>query len=275
MKPVPTLPERGTLPCLYSAMSTPRVEIFETARAQVAVFTQRSPEREDDNQDAVLVLEHGIDTVIAAVADGAGGYPGGSAASALALEALARACEEGQALPARAAILNGFEAAHAAIKAAGGGAATTLAVIELSGATLRTYHAGDSGIVVCGQRGAIKLNTLPHSPTGYAVEAGLLDEADALHHEERHMVSNLVGLEPMSVQVGSPCNLAPRDTVLIATDGVFDNLYLSEIVSLIRKGPLLDACSRLSDAAINRMVTPPPGSPCKPDDLAIVIVRRS
>jgi serine/threonine protein phosphatase PrpC len=275
MKPEPLSPAGGALPRLYSAMSTPRVEIFATPRAQVAVFTQRSPEREDDNQDAVLVLEHGVDTIIAAVADGAGGYPDGGAASALALQALACACEEGHALPARAAILNGFEAAHAAIKLAGAGAATTLAVIELSGATLRTYHAGDSGIVVCGQRGRLRLQSVSHSPTGYAIEAGLLDAAEALHHEDRHIVSNLLGLEPMSVEIGSPVTMAAFDTALIASDGLYDNLYLAEIIDVMRKGALTEACAALAARARSRMLHTRPGEPCKPDDLSVVLLRRT
>ncbi|MEQ8659647.1 MAG: protein phosphatase 2C domain-containing protein, partial [Gammaproteobacteria bacterium] len=123
MKPMPPPPAPTTLPRLYTALSMPCVEVLTGAGATVAVYTQRSPEREDDNQDAVLVLEHGDGTLIAAVADGAGGYPDGGAASVHAVEALARACRAGRDLPARAAILNGFEAAHAAIKAAGGGAA--------------------------------------------------------------------------------------------------------------------------------------------------------
>ncbi|MEQ8231158.1 MAG: protein phosphatase 2C domain-containing protein [Gammaproteobacteria bacterium] len=272
---MPPPPDPTALPRLYTSMSMPRIELLRGTAASVAVYTRRSPERDDDNQDALLVLEHGDGTLVAAVADGAGGYPDGGAASARALEALACACRAGAELPARAAILNGFEAAHAAIKAQGGGAATTLAVIELNGATLRTYHAGDSGIVVCGQRGRLRLQSVSHSPTGYAVEAGLLDAAEALHHEDRHMVSNLLGLEPMSVEIGSPIEMAVHDTALIASDGLYDNLYLAEIIEIMRKGPLDEACAALAERARSRMLEIAPGAPCKPDDLGLVLVRRA
>ena len=119
----------------------------------------------------------------------------------------------------RAAILDGLERANQRVLELGIGAATTLAVAEIAGTTLRPYHVGDSSILVVGQRGKMKLQTMLHSPTGYAVEAGLLDEADALHHEERHLISNMVGAVDMRIEVGSAIRLALRDTVLLATDG--------------------------------------------------------
>ena len=48
----------------------------------------------------------------------------------------------------------------------GAGSATTLAVAEVVGQTVRTYHVGDSPIWVFGQRGRLKLQTVPHSPVG-------------------------------------------------------------------------------------------------------------
>lgn len=57
--------------------------------------------------------------------------------------------------------------------AVGIGAATTLAVVKLSGRTIRPYHVGDPMILLTGQRGRIKHQNIAHSPVGYAVEAGM------------------------------------------------------------------------------------------------------
>ena len=107
------------------------------------------------------------------------------------------------------------------------------------------------------------------------LEAGLLDAAEALHHEDRHIVSNLLGLEPMSVEIGSPVAMAAFDTALIASDGLYDNLYLAEIIEVMRKGALTDACAALAAQARSRMLHTRPGEPCKPDDLSVVLLRRT
>jgi len=260
---------------LYTATSLESPQLLRAPGFELAAYTRTSPAPDHVNEDGILILNHASGALIVAIADGAGGYPDGGSAAALALAALERACRNDADVTPRAAILNGFEAAHRDIKAHGGGAGTTLAVVELADATLRSYHAGDSGILVTGQRGRIRLQSVFHSPTGYAVEAGLLDAEEALHHEHRHMVSNLLGMEPMSVEIGSPLALADRDTVLIASDGLYDNLYVPEIVEIVRKGPLLAACRRLAAIARERMENAVSGQPSKPDDLSVVLLRRA
>jgi serine/threonine protein phosphatase PrpC len=173
----------------------------------------------------------------------------------------------------RTAILNGIEAANREVIELGRGAATTLVVVEVAGTTIRHYHVGDSAILACGQRGKIKVQTVAHSPVGYGVEAGLLDARDALHHEDRHVVSNVLGMPDMRVEVGSEITLAPRDTLLMASDGLFDNLHVSEIVERIRKGPLKTVCAQLQSLATRRMTQPTENQPSKADDLTFLVWR--
>jgi len=241
-----------------------------------AIFSARSPEREGPNQDGAAVASLGRASALLAVADGLGGQPGGASASELALSRLrdvASATVEGTS--ARGAILDAIEAANRAVLDRGIGAATTLAVAEISDGHLRPYHVGDSAILVVGQRGKLKLQTLSHSPVGYAVESGLLDADEALHHEERHIVSNMVGAPDMRIEVGSALALAPRDTVLLATDGLMDNLGLAEIVEIVRRGPLERAARRLAELCDERMRRPLEGQPSKPDDVTFVLFRRA
>jgi serine/threonine protein phosphatase PrpC len=95
-----------------------------------------------------------------------------------------------------------------------------------------------------------------------------------MHHEDRHLVSNVIGSPEMTIEIGPSLRLAPRDTVLLASDGLFDNLYIHEVVERIRKGPLDQAVERLATDSRRRMLEPEPGSPSKPDDLTIVALRR-
>jgi serine/threonine protein phosphatase PrpC len=128
-------------------------------------------------------------------------------------------------------------------------------------------------ILLIGQRGRLKLQTVAHSPVGFAVEAGLLDEDKAMHHAQRHLVSNVLGAPDMRIEVGSQRRIAPRDTLVLASDGLSDNLRTDEIVALLRTGPLDAACDRLAELARARMYAPSDGEPSKPDDLTFVAFR--
>ncbi len=244
-------------------------------RGEAWVYSRRCPGKEE-NQDAVgcFVLDGGG---VLVVADGMGGQAGGASASRIALECLATRLSEPSAGSGgvRAAILDATEEANRRVLELGIGAGTTLAAAEVLADTLRPYHVGDSEILVCGQRGRIYLQTVSHSPVGYAVEAGMLDGEEAIHHDERHLVSNVVGTNEMRIEVGSPLSLNRYDTVMLATDGVHDNLHHREIVEAIRTGPLRTAAATLAEKAVARMEAPIEGQPSKPDDLTFVLYRRT
>jgi serine/threonine protein phosphatase PrpC len=248
-------------------------EAFELAGGEAVVVSERCPGEDRTNEDAAALVAIDPETAVIAIADGAGGAPLGGTAARLAIEALTASLLTGGAATPRERILDGFEQANQCVLALGVGAATTLAIAEIGPGWLRAYHAGDSAIAVTGQRGKIKLVTLMHSPTGYAMEAGLLNESEALRHEDRNVVSNLVGNANMRVEMGSPRKLSQFDTVVLGTDGLFDNLELPEVIECVRSGPLRSAASALLEACRNRMTGDSQAHPSKPDDLTFVLFR--
>jgi PPM family protein phosphatase len=243
---------------------------------EVVVFSARKPGREGPNEDAAALIPVNGGACVLAVADGLGGAPAGATASEVAVQAIRDTLvsyhgeETGE---LRAAILDGFERASAAVQALGTGADTTLAAVAVEAGSVRTVHVGDSAVMVVGQRGKLKLQTVSHSPVGYAVEAGLLDEQEALHHADRHFVTNTVGSSEMRIEVGSPLQLATRDTLVLGSDGLFDNLYPNEIIERIRKGPLDRAAERLAQGAGARMRCRSSEVPSKADDLTFILYR--
>jgi len=252
-------------------------ELLPFARGEVALYSARSPEKEGKNEDAAALILIDSEQGVLAVADGVGGQAGGESAAEIALRRLESAIAAAD-LPTRTlrgVILDGVEEGNEAVRDLGIGAATTLVVAEIAGDTLRPYHVGDSAVLVVGQRGKIKLQTVSHSPVGYALESGLLEEDEALHHDERHLISNMVGSAEMRIEVGSPIRLAPRDTVLLATDGLLDNLSLQEIVDGIRTGPLARVVQNLARTCGQRMQAPEDGHPSKPDDATFLLFRLS
>lgn len=251
------------------------VAVHAIACGEVALFSCRSPGRDGPNEDCAAVLPFADGAYVLAVADGLGGGRAGARASSLAIDALEAALAEarGAHLPLRSALLDGIERANQAIRALGVGAYTTLSAVEVADGAVRPYHVGDSLILLIGQRGKLKLQTVAHSPVGFAVESGMLDEGEAMHHEERHLVSNVLGVPDMRIEVGSQQPIAARDTLLLASDGLSDNLRTEEIVALLRAGSLDAACARLAEVARARMFAPGDGEPSKPDDLTFVVFR--
>lgn len=260
---------------LYLDARMTEVEATPLAGGRVVAFSHRSPVKDTPNEDSAAVFDIDPTSAVLVVADGLGGGPAGERASGLAVaalqEKLQNVASSGEQL--RTAILDGIEDANQRIQAAEPNAATTLAVVEIQNGQARTYHIGDSTILIIGQRGRLKLQTVSHSPVGYAVEAGVLNEAEAMHHAARHVVSNVVGSLKMRIEIGPVIQLRPRDTILLASDGLFDNLHTDEIVQTVRKGNLHRAVEQLVRAAMTRMTQPDGSAPSKPDDLTIVAFR--
>ena len=249
--------------------------LFRIGPGIAAVYTSRCPGKETPNEDAAALIPCGDKACVLVVADGVGGARGGLEASSRAVKALKKAVDKGldEGAALRGAILDGFEAANRTVLDLGLGAATTLTMVEIEGMRIRSYHVGDSPALVVGQRGKIKLQSISHSPVGYGLEGGFIDEKEALHHEERHLVSNVIGTEEMRIYVGPALKLASRDTVLMASDGLVDNLRTQEIVDCVRKGPLEKAANVLARQAGSRMRSGERGAPSKPDDLTFILFR--
>jgi serine/threonine protein phosphatase PrpC len=252
-------------------------EIHRLGHGEVIIFSCAGPFDHRTNQDAAVLLPLGDDKAVLAVADGAGGYRSGAKAAFCAMQELQARIEEQGKLESglREVILDGFERANRSVSALGVGAGTTMAAVTIEAKTVRPFHVGDTAILVVGQHGRIKLYTVSHSPVGYAVEAGFLDHMEALHHDDRHLISNMMGTSKMRIEVGPELELAPRDTLLVASDGVFDNMYLEEIVEQIRKGPVEEVSAALADTCLKRMRHPLDGLPSKVDDLTFIVYRRN
>ncbi|MCA9510448.1 MAG: protein phosphatase 2C domain-containing protein [Myxococcota bacterium] len=219
------------------------------AHGEAWAYTRRAPDKTGPNEDCAAIWEVGEVGAVLAVADGIGGAPSGARASRMAVDALgaclARAVETG-ASDLRPFVLDGFEEANADVLGMRIGAGTTLVAVELGADFVRTYHAGDSVALVVGQRGRVRLHTIPHSPVGYGVASGMLDPEKVMDHEERSFISNCVGSQDMRLEVGAPIEMAERDTLLVASDGVLDNVRPSDLVELIRRGALGDAAHALA-----------------------------
>jgi serine/threonine protein phosphatase PrpC len=245
------------------------------ASGSVAIYSIRDPYKDSVNEDSLAIIPVDKKSCVLLVADGAGGMRAGALASSITVQSINKAVLHGiqKNRGLRDSILNGIENANSEVLALGIGANTTVAVAEIQNNNVRTYHVGDSMVLVVGQHGKIKLQTIAHSPVGYAVEAGVLGEQEAMQHEERHLVSNMIGDQNMHISIGPTVVLSARDSVLIASDGLFDNLHIDEIVEYCRKGPIKKSATKLKNTAYLRMQTEDSNYPSKPDDLSFIEYR--
>lgn len=264
----PSTPARS-----YLQQSMRGCDLMDLGRGTIAIHS--SPMLPGScNEDGAAIIPVDDERLVLAVADGVGGCPCGEDASAIALTTLAGqlATVNGETSGIRNAVLTGFEEANLGVMDIGRGAATTLVALEIIRDCVRPYHVGDSLFMVIGGRGKIKARIYGHTPAGLALRAGLIDESRALHHDQRHIVSNLVGDQHMTIDVGTPIQLSPRDTVLVASDGLFDSLTTAEIGKLATRKPLKAAVTGLVEASRHSMSSAR-RTWSTPDDLTVLAYR--
>ncbi|MFT5131659.1 MAG: serine/threonine protein phosphatase PrpC [Gammaproteobacteria bacterium] len=248
-------------------------EVIELPQGKITVFSRSSPTKTSGNEDCAQIISLDDDTSILMVADGMGGHANGAAASAILTEVLEESVskKKSNARSIRETILRSIEKANLNILRKNTGEGSTVAIAEINKNRVRTYHVGDSEIYITDEKGNIKLQTISHSPVGYAMEAGFIQEGAAITHDERHIISNYVGRIDMHIDMGSPASLNKYDTLVLGTDGLFDNLLKQEVIDIVRKGPLESLSEDLWNLAAMRMNEKQDDFPSKPDDMTFIL----
>jgi len=252
-----TVPEAHELPC-----------------GTAMVYSAPAPEKEGFNEDAAALISIEPDGCVLIVADGVGGQQAGDEAARIAVDSITGAIRQNQESQSlRDSILDGIEQANRRIIAMSRGAATTIVVAEIYQKQLRTYYVGDSLILLTGQRGRLKFQNTAHSPVGYALESGFIDEEEAINHDERNLISNVIGSAEMSIEMGPVVKISPRDTLILSSDGIPDNLYVDEIIETVRAGKLNQSALRLTEIVDQRMCNSGTDYPSNSDDFTFILYR--
>lgn len=237
-------------------------------------FSDRSPIKDTPNEDALAIIPLDDEATVLIVADGVGGMPAGEQASQILIEAIMAELTHTE-QRVRDAILNGIDAANKKILDLKTGAGATVSIAEIISHKLRTYHAGDSLILLMTDHGNIKYRTISHSPIGYAVACGAIGREQAMLHPERNLISNYVGCDDMYLTIGPSIELTPLDTLVLSSDGLADNLYENEICAFLRKAPMADGISNMIEQCKHNMLETLPDRLCHPDDLTLIGFRQN
>lgn len=247
---------------------------IETSAGTVYAHLAADPGGRGPNEDSAAVVDLEDGRVVLAVADGAGGLSAAAQASRITVEALAERLArlpQGEAL--RETILTAIDEANRRVLDLDVRAGSTFAAAAIEDGAVRSYQVGDSAILVADAGGGLRHQAVTHSPTGYAVEAGVFDEYEALRHVHRNLLSNMVGLEDLRIEISSRVPLRRGDTVLVASDGLVDNLVTDEVLEILALPDPREALCELTRQTYARMADPTSELPSKPDDLAILLWR--
>ena len=191
-----------------------------------------------NNEDNLLVVE---DRDLYAVADGMGGHAGGEVASLTAVEALKAAYNNERTADALADAMR--HANRAVWSRAGedsslrgmGTTMTAVALVDEDGEeVLAVANVGDSRAYLL-RDGELDQLTDDHSLTEELVRRGELTPEEAAIHPQKHILTRVLG---MDTEVEVDCfRVVPYrgDRVLLASDGLFNELDDGQIASLLRR----------------------------------------
>jgi len=204
---------------------------IKTKNGQIAAGTDEGVGYKDVNEDGVAI--NAAKEVFISI-DGIGGHSGGQEAKNILSESF----------------LAGIRDGHSMKKRGRGGACYVAGRIieDREGAVLEVAQAGDVRLVILDEEGA-KLAT-----------------QDENNPQKKNMVSNFVSYNYQGKTTTRRFRLREGDRVVVASDGLWDNLTPQDVHSLVKgKSP------RKAVAALNKRVKRAMASGGKPDNLNIII----
>jgi protein phosphatase len=220
--------------CAPFACRTATRTVFAPHRRLCAISDKGA--RRPRNEDSYGILP---DERVFAVADGIGGSPAGAVAADIAARAAiapfvprpGAECPRPPSVEQAVCQANLAVLQAAACEPAWHGMGATLMVGSVRGNLLTTAHLGDIRCYVRTRAGLVCL-TRDHSPVAELVRAGLLSEAEARRHPQRHVVSRAAGMAGVRPTVNSHW-LRPGERVLLSSDGLWGPLPPADLAGIL------------------------------------------
>lgn len=231
---------------IYNADERFESDLFDYEDYRVYIFSQKNLDKSNNNEDVAFIDVNNKDMVLG-VCDGVGGYPMGKEAaettSAVIMEHFKGSKES-------LGFLTALENASNKIRDFKVGARTTASFATVMGDKIKFFSIGDTEIFYTNARGRVLYYSIPQSPVGYAVEAGILDHEESLDAPDRNIVSHLLGDEFLRFESSSSIDLKKGHTVFIGSDGVFDNIPKEEVVNMASGGNFDESAQKLEDTFV-------------------------
>ena len=202
-------------------------------------------------EDAVLTQTLADGRLLVAVADGMGGHAAGEVASALALETLVEALEEGQSLD-EAFRLTNHRVNEKAREPGKQGMGTTMVAMLLDADGYLVANVGDSRGYVISEAGTRRI-TEDHSFVAEALKRGQSEE-EAQSSQWKDALTRSIGTDAeVEVDVFGPFPTEENAAILLCSDGLYKTLADSDLGDLfVQSGGPRGAAQALVSAAYER-----------------------
>jgi len=191
------------------------------------------------------------------VCDGMGGHAGGSVASRIAVDTIARffADLDGEFDP-DSELRRAFDAGQAALlnqvteNPELTGMGTTVVFLLLKDGQYWCAHCGDSRLYLK-RRGQLLQLTRDHSYVQNLVDMGAITEEEAESHTKRNQIMRALGSDKYKPDVSGPQPIYKNDTFMLCSDGLYHYFSKAEISECLDKDPQT-ACITMVDTAKRR-----------------------
>lgn len=237
-------------------------EIFDFNDFKIGIFISKHRSRTSDENEDCLFISFEDSNLRLGVADGAGGHPRGK-------DAAFEVCDEMKNMNPESIIAQ-IETANNRVLSLKAGAKSTLALAHISNSYVSFHTVGDSEIVYWNAVGRELYSSIPHSPAGHKVEAGITSQEESLTDPERHIVNSLMGDEFVQIHSTTNFELKKGHSILIGTDGIFDNIAHVELEQIANQGKFEDSFQALSNICKDQN----PNTWLKDDDISFILIRK-
>ena len=195
------------------------------------------------NEDQATAMINASGNVLLVVCDGMGGQNKGDLASSLAINTITTSFKS------RKGFLNRYFAKmwvgkvireanksiyeHSQSNKTYHGMGTTITLLLIIKDTAILGHVGDSRCYFLRNRREFTQMSEDQTYVGYLLRTGQINQEEALTHPKRHVLMNALGVYPSaSVDVKSFPYMG--ETVLLCSDGLYNNVPLNDIASVLK-----------------------------------------
>lgn len=233
---------------------------------RIAYYISKNKEKSTNNEDSLVISSH-ENQLVFGVSDGAGGHPKGREAAITITSEIHKWSHKKEL--GNSALLDVIERANDAVIEMKAGAHATVAVASITNDEFRSFSVGDSEIIYWNSQGNELYTNIPQSEIGYRIQAGDLNQDESLDDPARSSVNNLIGDPAVRIEVASKMKVKKGHTILVGSDGLFDNLSHQSLGELICSGSFEKSIEQL-----NLLCTEQGEDWKKDDDISYILIRK-
>ena len=240
-------------------------EIVDWENYRIGYFNSKNKGKSSKNEDTLFVRSHkGL--LVAGVCDGAGGHPRGRDASFAASSTIIdEKIGDNDFRP-----LDIIQKINDNILNLKSGSAATLAFVTIKDDDLQCFSVGDAEIILWNAHGREIYSNVPHSNIGYQIEAGIMNQEDSLEEDDRYQVNNMLGDQHIRIESTNKISMKKNQTLIVGSDGVFDNISHVELGELIHGSSFDDSFKSI----VNRCLDTESEKWIKDDDIAFLLISK-